>query len=322
MKLQILISQYKENEDVIHYLLDSISLQQGVNLKEDLEVIIVNDGSDVILLDYFINKYEYKIKYILKEHSGVSATRNRCLQESSSDYVMFCDADDMFVNSMGLHLIMKSIENGGFDILVSEILCENRIEDSSTRYSTVKRDSEFVHGKVFRRKYLTDNNIHWYDPLTFSGDTYFLQLAMRLTNNILYCNIPFYMWKWNNDSICRREKNHFVKAYGMKLKGDDAIIREFQKRNRMLDAEFEILKSIYDSYCMMNKKEWLEEDTRNIEKQFHDFYMKYKHTYLFISHEKKKEMLDAVMKCHNMSTSDFDKSFNEWIFEKEAMTYA
>lgn len=50
VKLSILIPQYNEDETVISPLLDSLLIQQGVDLKE-VEVIIVNDKSDMILSD-------------------------------------------------------------------------------------------------------------------------------------------------------------------------------------------------------------------------------------------------------------------------------
>ena len=42
-KLQILIPQYKEDESIIKPLLDSIEVQQNVDLANDIGVIIVND---------------------------------------------------------------------------------------------------------------------------------------------------------------------------------------------------------------------------------------------------------------------------------------
>ena len=94
-KLDILVPQYKEDETVISKLLDSIALQQGINF-DDIGVIIVNDGTDVILSDDFLKKYKFDIKYIKAEHKGISETRNRALDESEAEYVMFCDDDDMF----------------------------------------------------------------------------------------------------------------------------------------------------------------------------------------------------------------------------------
>ena len=49
MKLQILVPQYKETDEIIKPLLDSIEVQQNVDLKNEVGVIIVNDGTDVHL---------------------------------------------------------------------------------------------------------------------------------------------------------------------------------------------------------------------------------------------------------------------------------
>jgi len=78
MKLQILVPQYKETDEVIKPLLDSLAIQQNVNLKKDIGVIIVNDGSDVFLSDELLKSYPFKIDYYKNEHAGVSATRQAC----------------------------------------------------------------------------------------------------------------------------------------------------------------------------------------------------------------------------------------------------
>jgi glycosyltransferase involved in cell wall biosynthesis len=101
-KLQILIPQWKETENIIKPLLDSIELQQNVDLKNDVGVIITNDGTDVKLSQDFLDSYSYDIEYYHNEHKGVSATRNYCLDKATAEYVMFCDADDMFYNMCGL----------------------------------------------------------------------------------------------------------------------------------------------------------------------------------------------------------------------------
>lgn len=61
MKLQILIPQYQETDEIIKPLLDSIALQQSVDLNE-VGVIITNDGSDVKLSEDLLNSYPYKIE--------------------------------------------------------------------------------------------------------------------------------------------------------------------------------------------------------------------------------------------------------------------
>ena len=104
MKLQILVPQYEETDTIIRPLLDSIEIQQNVDLKNEVSVIICNDGSSTYLSDSLLNNYTYNIKYYKCSHSGVSATRNACLDHATAEYVMFCDADDMFYNACGLYI--------------------------------------------------------------------------------------------------------------------------------------------------------------------------------------------------------------------------
>ena len=105
MKLQILVPQYKETDEVVKPLLDSIAIQQNVPF-EDIGVIICNDGSDVFLSDELLNSYPFTVEYYKEEHHGVSATRNACLDHATADYVMFCDADDMFLSNLALYTIL------------------------------------------------------------------------------------------------------------------------------------------------------------------------------------------------------------------------
>ena len=60
MKLQILVPQYKETDDIIKPLLDSIEVQQNVDLKNEVGVIIVNDGTDVHLSEELLSRYTFR----------------------------------------------------------------------------------------------------------------------------------------------------------------------------------------------------------------------------------------------------------------------
>lgn len=100
-KLQILVPQYKETDEEIKPLLDSIAIQQNVDF-DQIGVIIVNDGSDVFLSDSLLNSYPFNIDYYKEKHRGVSGTRNACLDHATATYISFSDADDMFYNACGL----------------------------------------------------------------------------------------------------------------------------------------------------------------------------------------------------------------------------
>lgn len=116
-KLQILIPQYNEDDNMIKPLLDSIAIQQDIDLKNDIEVFIGNDGSDTKLSIDFLKTYPFKIQYHFFEHERLAATRQKLFDLVTAPYVMWCDADDKFISSIALSIIMQYIEKE-FDSLV------------------------------------------------------------------------------------------------------------------------------------------------------------------------------------------------------------
>ena len=173
MKLQILVPQHKETDEIVKPLLDSIAIQQNVDFSQ-IGVIICNDGTDVHLSEKLLSSYPFEVQYHKEPHRGVSGTRNACLDHATAEYVMFCDADDMFYNACGLYIVFREIANGGFDTLSSTFIEESRIPTTKEiTYINREMDSTFVHGKFHRRQFLLDNNIRWNDALTIHEDSYF-----------------------------------------------------------------------------------------------------------------------------------------------------
>ena len=255
MKLQILIPQYKETDKIIKPLLDSIAIQQNIDFTE-IGVIICNDGSDIFLSNNFLNSYPFKIEYYHEPHRGVSGTRNACLDHATADYVMFCDADDMFCNVCGLWILFREIDIEGFDSLVSVFIEESRNPEDKKEviYINHEMDSTFVHGKVHRRQYLLDKDIHWNNNLIIHEDSFFNILCQNLSNNVKYCQTPFYLWKWRDESVCRHDPKYILKTYRNMLDSNDALIDEFLSRGIQDKAMFYTAFMIFDAYYTMNKE--------------------------------------------------------------------
>ena len=305
MKLQILVPQYKETDEIVKPLLDSIAIQQSVDLKNEVGVIIVNDGTDVHLSDELINSYPFKIDYYKHQHEGVSATRNACLDRATADYVMFCDADDMFCNVCGLYIVFREIENGGFDSLTSVFMEETRHPETKeilyiNRGDAAQGgvDSTFVHGKVHKRQYLLDMKIRWNPKLTIHEDSYFNCLCQRLSKNVKYCPMPFYLWKWRDESVCRSDFKYILKTYNNMLDSNTALVEEFIKRGMKEESQFYATSMIYDAYFTMNKAEWINQenqDYRNAtEKRFKEYYLKFKDLFNLIPETTKNQIIVGI----------------------------
>lgn len=291
MKLQILIPQYGETDEIIKPLLDSIALQQRVDFQE-IGAVICNDGSETLLSEELLGRYPFRIEYHREPHRGVSATRNACLDYATAEYVMFCDADDMFYNLCGLWIVFREMETG-FDSLVSCFVEETRVpEDVPARegqpalkqgeamYVNHEMDSTFVHGKVHRRGYLTEQKIRFDDRLTIHEDSYFNILAQNLSENVKYCQTPFYLWRWRDTSVCRHDPKYMLKTYRNMLDSNDALVDEFLRRGRQDKAAFYCCFIIFDAYYTMNKPEWVNQENRvyrdETERRFAAYYKKHR----------------------------------------------
>ena len=325
MKLQLLVPQYKETDEVIAPLLKSVEIQQQVDIKNDVGVVIVNDGSDVFLSEDFLNSFPFEIKYIKAPHGGVSATRNACLDAATADYVMFCDADDMFINMCGMYIIFREMANGGFNAMSSVFVEETKDFTTGEKiYINRQMDSTFVHGKIYRRQYLIDNNIRWNNSLTVHEDSYFNCLAQKMTEEIKYCQQPFYLWKWRDDSVCRHDPKYILKTYNNMLDSNTALVNEFLRRGKRDEAMFYAFSMIYDAYLTMNKQEWLEQTNkkyrRNTEKRFQEYFKEFKPLYKEIPEMAKAQIIMGIRNRFFQEGMLLESvTFDDWIKHIEKM---
>lgn len=310
MRLQILVPHYKEPAEVIKPLLDSIAIQQNVDFKE-VGVIICHDGEeakDFCLTDSttlvepgkycLLDNYPFEIEQIRQEHKGVSAARNACLDAAKADYVMWCDADDMFFSSCGLWMVFREMEIG-FDALISLFVEETRRPDTKDpEYINREMDSTFVHGKVYRRRYLLENRIRFNPNLTIHEDSYFNILAQNLSQNVKYCQTPFYLWKWRDDSVCRHDPKYILKTYNNMLDSNDSLVDEFLKRGMKDKAMFYSGMIVFDAYYLMNKPDWIDQENKeyrdNTEKRFGEYFRKHKDLWNAMSDNDKMAISNQV----------------------------
>ena len=303
-KLGILVPQYKETDEVVKPLLDSIAVQQNVDF-DDIEVVIVNDGTDVHLSEKLLTSYPFEVKYILAEHGGVSATRNRCLDETKAEYVMWCDADDMFYTVTAFWVLFQEMEHSHFDSLTSAFVEEGRHPQTKQPFYMVRGavetggvDSTFVHGKVHRRQYLINNNIRWNNDLTIHEDSYFNCLCQKLSKNVVYCPTPFYLWKWRDDSVCRRDPLYILKTYNNMIDSNTALVKQFCDRQMRPEAQFYATSMIMDAYYTMNTEKWLKQENveyrDNTEKRFKEYYLSFKELYESIDEKVKYQIVAGI----------------------------
>ncbi len=85
---------------------------------ENIEILLINDGSSDNS-EKLIKKYKDKrIKYISKENEGIGKTRNLGIKESKGKYVMFIDSDD-YISEDCVEKFYNFAESTKSDLVVS-----------------------------------------------------------------------------------------------------------------------------------------------------------------------------------------------------------
>ena len=301
-KIQFLVPQYKEKEDTISFLLDSIESQLHVD-KNDIGVIICSDGGEYVLNQKFLDKYSYDIQYVICKHRGVSAARNSALILSDAEYVMFCDADDGFVSNIGVYSIIRSLDlNPESEMLSTKIFVED-FKNDYPEFSIGDHNNTFIHGKVFRRDFLISHELFFDERLKVHEDSYFCNAVNFFVKQKLNNDNAFYCWRKNPNSVSN-QAYYFVNTMWRLLLTNDSLVNLMKSIN--IDKEsisMTVVDVFLQMYCELQNDEWyLSEHKDQLDRTYGVLYwyiMKNLEYYNSISEEGFKQCLMTVRNGHH-----------------------
>ena len=111
-------------------------VNQTIGFKDNIELILVNDGSSEEEVDTICKKYESNYKenviYIKKENGGVSSARNEGLNHVHGKYINFFDADDKW-EADAFEKVKKAFDKNE----VSIVCCRQKFFDAKEGYQTL-----------------------------------------------------------------------------------------------------------------------------------------------------------------------------------------
>jgi glycosyltransferase involved in cell wall biosynthesis len=211
-KISVLTPVYNV-EEFLPTCIDSILAQTFW----DFELILVDDGSTDDSLSLCID-YSYRdkrIKVIAHEHEGVSSTRNRCLDEATSDFLCFIDSDD-YIHPDYLTYLLEILIKYKCDIVQCMF---TRSEQCASAVFSHRKDSILIYnnqqqmqwglcgrgrtrpmfcGKLFKRNLFEDircpvGRIH--------EDEAIIHRLFANAKSIAVTNEPLYYYRLNSKSI-------------------------------------------------------------------------------------------------------------------------
>lgn len=195
---------------------------------DNIEIILVDDGSSDgsgLICDKLANRYDNIVVYH-QYNSGVSVARNKALELSHGQYIIFVDSDDY----LDTDIISKSIENykkNNIDLCVfgfqmfsentflkyrecipydvkTVLTCDELKKDLMKLFSTSVLHA--IGTKVYKRNIIEKVNLRFKQEWEYLEDIYFcLSYINACNNNLLFMSrVGYYYRLGNYDSLSHK----------------------------------------------------------------------------------------------------------------------
>lgn len=225
--LSIIIPIYNIDNVFLRRCIESVMQQ---TLKE-LEIILINDGStDInksICEEYAM--LDSRITLFNQKNKGVSVARNKGMELSRADWIMFVDADDYLSENICEKAYSKAIE---YNVDIVQFAYTYKSEDKIDKTKNenfgdgrepflldakyrLKFIENILHvnddlrpmylsvpwGKIYRKSLITKNNLEFVPGLARMQDMIFNVYVFQFTKNILYIDDIGYYYNRTNNSV-------------------------------------------------------------------------------------------------------------------------
>lgn len=240
--VDIIIPAYN-SINTISIPLDSLKKQKT---KYKFRVVIVNDNSSYSyknILDKY-SKYMFIEEIVLDKNGGPAVARQKGIDYTDSKYIMFIDSDDYLFSSDSIQKLVDNIS-----LCNSDVAMGNFILERDNKEELVKNNSVWMHGKIYRRSFLEDNNIR-FNTSRVNEDNGFNRLVVLLTKNISHLDEVVYVYKENDNSITRRNDrlNKFTGLEGYAYNMDWAFNEAKKRGVPQKEIEYHALSILIVSY--------------------------------------------------------------------------
>lgn len=253
-KISIIIPVYN-CETLISRALDSLIGQTHRNI----EILCVNDGSVDKSLE-ILEKYSAKdsrVKVFSQENSGPAKARNTGLENSSGDYIMFCDSDDWFEPQMCEKMInLMQEKDTDFVMCGAKVAMEDGYVSNRTGgwaisfHSQIPYTGKFaldtssrlevkpmIWGKIYKKSLIDKYNITFPTGLEHDDTIFNLQYLCVATNGF---------------GLDEQLYNYFIRK--------DSIMDQFYKKNESKLYDSILIFELLNNFLKRNALSSLYED--------------------------------------------------------------
>ena len=198
MSFDIIIMAYNCTQ-TLPRALDSLVQQTD----SEFNVIVIDDGSEdnpYQIVEKYMDKLN--IRYLQNESNlGVTATRQRSMDETTAEYFAFLDADDVFFPN-AVEVWKKEIELSQPDIIMTPVVYAADTTD------LLKPATNMIacHGKAYKTEFLKKYAIRIHNDVKCVEDVYLNLVALSLAENVSILKDIIYMQIDTASSITHTKK--------------------------------------------------------------------------------------------------------------------
>lgn len=185
---------------------------------DDLELLIIDDGSDEDVKSIAESLNDNRVSYFRKENGGTASARNYGLGRAKGDYIAFLDQDDLWPDDFLSKMILSLDENPGYDVAYCGIVQKYPDGKLVQWPKPPKKRSGFITVELFKKGFIWPSaslirksalKDIWFDDFlkqSYEDADFFLRLSVKVQ----------FLWVDSVEAIRREHDKNLSAKVGVK----------------------------------------------------------------------------------------------------------
>lgn len=247
--------------------------------KQELEFVLVNDGSTDTSEEIIKSYKDKRIKHFKNKNQGIGKTRNFGIDKATGKYIMFLDSDD-YLATHACEELFNRAEKDNLDLVINDFYRvdeetekQEEIKILDFKNTTLKENKNLLldvnlapWNKLYKTELLKKNKIKFVEDLKYE-DAPFVIEAMDKAKKIGHLNkfLNYYIIHKNSETTVRDKKIFDI------IEIVDKIRKYFSKRKEFTETVDKLSVRILTNYTIQQR---VQQD-REVGKEFIDKAFKY-----------------------------------------------
>lgn len=209
MLLSIIIPVYNGEKTILRCLYSIFRTFK--NCKNNIQVIVVNDGSNDRTVENIWKADFEGIRVISKPNGGVSSARNEGIKVATGDYIWFVDSDDYLLNFKG-ERILEILKDNTIDMLLfgfQKNIAQNKMKLVCNKRNLILQHNMFIKkfsnifcenefnvpwNRIVKRSIITEHQIQFNPQIKVGEDAIFNCKVVPYLHKVVVLNWPLYVY--------------------------------------------------------------------------------------------------------------------------------